>query len=119
MAPARSALQGELQIQIGDATWMLSAGRSAFWCERRWLIVADVHFGKAATFRALGVPVPHGTTSDTLSRLDDLVGRLRPTTIVFLGDLFHAREAHAVSTLALLSEWRERHAALDLVLVEG
>lgn len=118
-AAAKGALQAELQVQIGDATWTLSAGRSAFWHQRRWLVVADVHFGKAATFRALGVPVPHGTTSDTLSRLGDLIDRMRPTTIVFLGDLFHAREAHAVSTLAALHEWRERHAALDLVLVEG
>ena len=118
-ALARGALQAELQVRIGDATWTLSAGRTAFWSERRWLVVADVHFGKAATFRALGVPVPHGTTSDTLSRLDDLIDHFLPTTIVFLGDLFHAREAHAVPTLAALLAWRERHTALDLVLVEG
>jgi DNA ligase-associated metallophosphoesterase len=115
----RGALQAELQVRIGDATWTLSAGRTAFWSERRWLVVADLHFGKAATFRALGVPVPRGTTSDTLSRLDDLINHFLPTTIVFLGDLFHAREAHAVPTLAALHDWRERHAALDLVLVEG
>ena len=118
-AAAQGALQAELQVQIGDVTWTLSAGRSAFWRERRWLVVADVHFGKAATFRALGVPVPHGTTSDTLSRLADLIDRMQPTTVVFLGDLFHAREAHAVRTLAALHQWRERYAALDLVLVEG
>lgn len=117
--PARSALHAELQVQIGDATWVLSAGRSAFWRQRRWLVVADVHFGKAATFRALGVPVPHGTTADTLARLSELIDRIGPTTIVFLGDLFHAREAHAAATLAALYEWRERYAALDLVLVEG
>ena len=118
-AAAQGALQAELQVQIGDVTWTLSAGRSAFWRERRWLVVADVHFGKAATFRALGVPVPHGTTSDTLSRLADLIDRTQPTTVVFLGDLFHAREAHAVRTLAALHQWRERYSALDLVLVEG
>ena len=98
---------------------MLSAGRSAFWLERRWLVVADLHFGKAATFRALGVPVPHGTTSDTLSRLSALIDRMQPNTVVFLGDLFHAREAHAAPTLAALHEWRERYATLDLILVEG
>ena len=91
-----------MQVQIGNADWILSAGRSAFWLERRWLVVADLHFGKAATFRALGVPVPHGTTSDTLSRLSDLIDRMQPNTVVFLGDLFHAREAHAVPTLAAL-----------------
>ena len=115
----RSALHAESLVQIGNANWRLSAERSAFWCERRWLLVADVHFGKAATFRALGVPVPHGTTSDTLARLGGLVDRLQPTTIVFLGDLFHAREAHAAATLAALHQWRERYASLELVLVEG
>ena len=116
---ARSALRCDLQVQIGNADWILAADRSAFWLERRWLVVADLHFGKAATFRALGVPVPHGTTSDTLSRLSDLIDRTQPDTVVFLGDLFHAREAHAVPTLAALHEWRERYATLDLVLVEG
>ncbi|HVG03737.1 MAG TPA: ligase-associated DNA damage response endonuclease PdeM, partial [Burkholderiaceae bacterium] len=114
-----AAARAELQVQIGGATWMLSAERTAFWCERRWLVVADVHFGKAATFRALGVPVPRGTTSDTLTRLSRLIDHLQPSTIVFLGDLFHAREAHAAMTVAALTEWRERYAALDLVLVEG
>ena len=107
------------QVRIGGATWILSAQRAAFWCERRWLVVADVHFGKAATFRALGVPVPHGTTADTLARLSHLIDRMQPSTVVFLGDLFHAREAHAAATLATLYEWRERYAALELVLVEG
>ncbi len=111
--------RAELQVQIGGATWILSAARTAFWCERRWLVVADVHFGKAATFRALGVPVPHGTTADTLARLSQLIDRMQPSTIVFLGDLFHAREAHATATLAALDEWRARYASLDLVLVEG
>ena len=118
-AAARSSLRAELQVQIGNAEWVLSAGRGAYWCERRWLVVADAHFGKAATFRALGVPVPHGTTSDSLSRLADMIDRIQPTTIVFLGDLFHAREAHAVPTLSALYEWRERYASLELVLVEG
>jgi DNA ligase-associated metallophosphoesterase len=112
-------LRTELQVQIGNAEWVLSAGRSAFWLERRWLVVADLHFGKAATFRALGVPVPHGTTSDTLSRLSALIDLMQPNTVVFLGDLFHAREAHAAPTLAALHEWRERYSTLDLILVEG
>ena len=107
------------KVRIGSATWLLTAQRAAIWCERRWLVVADVHFGKAATFRALGVPVPQGTTADTLTRLGELIDRVQPSTVVFLGDLFHAREAHARATLAALYEWRERYPALELVLVEG
>lgn len=108
-----------MQVEIGGTQWTLLPERAAFWCERRWLVVADAHFGKAATFRARGVPVPHGTTAENLTRLARLIDRLQPTTIVFLGDLFHAREAHAAATLAALYAWRERSAALALVLVEG
>lgn len=108
-----------LQVEIGGGIFVLLAARAAYWPERRWLIVADVHFGKAATFRALGVPVPHGTTSETLARLSGLIDQFQPSAIVFLGDLFHAREAHAPATLGALYEWRERYASIDLVLVEG
>jgi len=112
-------MRAQLRVEINGAPWLLLSERAAYWPARRWLVVADVHFGKAATFRALGVPVPHGTTSDTLTRLSRLVDRLDPTTIVFLGDLFHAPEAHAAATLAALYEWRERYPELELVLVEG
>jgi DNA ligase-associated metallophosphoesterase len=108
-----------VQVSVADARWLLLAQRAAFWRERRWLVVADAHFGKAATFRARGVPVPHGTTADNLQRLTQLIDRLQPTALVFLGDLFHARQAHSPVTLAALYEWRERHTSLDLVLVEG
>lgn len=83
------------------------------------LVIADLHFGKAATFRARGVPVPQGTTADNLRRLDALLAATGAGTLIFLGDLFHAREAHARDTLAALAAWRARQAALDLVLVEG
>jgi DNA ligase-associated metallophosphoesterase len=112
-------VKGERVIELGGGEWLLLADRAAFWRDRRWLVVADAHFGKAATFRARGVPVPQGTTTETLARLTRLIERLRPTAIVFLGDLFHAQEAHAAATLAALQTWRDRHAAVDLVLVEG
>jgi len=97
----------------------LLAQRAAYWRERRWLVIADAHFGKAAAFRARGVPVPQGTTSDNLARLDALIDLTRPAAVVVLGDLFHAREAHAPATIAAFHAWRRRHAALDLILVEG
>jgi DNA ligase-associated metallophosphoesterase len=87
--------------------------------QTRALVVADVHLGKAATFRARGVPVPQGTTTDNLRRLDALLAATGAGLLVFLGDLFHAREAHAPATLAALRVWRARHPHVDMVLVEG
>jgi DNA ligase-associated metallophosphoesterase len=117
LKPARGV--DRLIVALGDESWMLHAQRAAFSMQRRWLVIADAHFGKAATFRARGVPVPQGTTTDNLTRLDRLIDALAPQAIVFLGDLFHASEAHAPATLKAFQAWRERHAALDLVLVEG
>lgn len=115
----KPAPASRLAVSLGGADWILLAQRAAYWVERRWLVIADAHFGKAAAFRARGVPVPRGTTSENLSRLDALIESLQPQAVVFLGDLFHAREAHAPATLAAMHAWRERRAGLELVLVEG
>ena len=108
-----------VEIDIRGDAWLLLAERAAFWHKRRWLFVADAHFGKAATFRALGVPVPDGTTSRMLERLDSLMQATRCEAVVFLGDLFHARQSHADATVEAMQAWRRRHDAVELILVEG
>ena len=105
-------------VTIGDERWALEQ-RAAYWEAHRWLVIADVHFGKAATFRARGVPVPHGTTKDNLQRIDALIDALDPAAVIVLGDFLHAREAQTPGTLQALHAWRERRAGLDVVLVEG
>jgi uncharacterized protein len=108
-----------MQVAFGGELFSLHAEHALFWPAQRWLIVADVHFGKDATFRAQGVPVPQGTTRDTLGRLSALIDHWQPDALVVLGDLFHAAEAHGALTLAALREWRAGYSALDIVLVEG
>lgn len=107
------------EAKVAGTHWQFLPERAAFWHERKLLVVADVHIGKAATFRSLGVPVPRGTTRDNLARLSSLIDGLRPRTLVFLGDLLHAPAALGKPTVAALAEWRERHADLAVVLVEG
>jgi DNA ligase-associated metallophosphoesterase len=93
--------------------------RAAFVAASGTLLVADAHIGMAVTFRALGVPVPRGTTSETLDALSALVAAWRARRIVFLGDFLHSARAHAPATLGALARWRRAHAALELVLVRG
>ena len=82
--------------------------------------MADVHIGKAASFRRLGVPVPRGTTEANLARLDGLLQRLPGVRrLVFLGDFLHAASGRAQATLDALARWRQRHAALPMTLVRG
>lgn len=83
------------------------------------LIVADIHFGKAAAFRAQGIPVPRGTTAQNLAMLDLLLARYSVATIAFLGDFLHARRGRSPATLAAIQQWRDRHPTLELLLVRG
>lgn len=93
--------------------------RALYWPGQRMLVVADIHFGKAASFRALGVPVPRGTTAQNLAVLDRLLVRYAIEQIIFLGDFLHAANARAAGTLATIETWRGRYPALSLLLVRG
>jgi DNA ligase-associated metallophosphoesterase len=106
-------------IRVSGEELTLLPERAVWWQERRTLFVADPHFGKAATFRALGVPVPRGTTTGTLSRLDAIIGRHAASRLIFLGDFLHAAEGRDPETLRVLNDWRRRHASLEMTLVRG
>jgi uncharacterized protein len=106
-------------VQIHGETLTLLPERAVFWERAQTLLVADPHFGKAATFRALGVPVPRGTTTQTLLRLDTLLACTAARRLVFLGDFLHAREGRSPETLRVIAEWRAKHAPVDVVLVRG
>ncbi|MEI7970145.1 MAG: ligase-associated DNA damage response endonuclease PdeM [Betaproteobacteria bacterium] len=110
---------GDLPVQVAGETLLLMPERVAAWPARRTLLVADAHFGKAASFRALGVPVPAGTTEDNLAGLDAAVARAAPERIVFLGDFLHSRLGRAPDTLDALHAWRARHAGVAMVVVRG
>ncbi|MDD2108613.1 MULTISPECIES: ligase-associated DNA damage response endonuclease PdeM [Pseudomonas] len=108
-----------LSIELhGQVLWLLS-DKAIYWPARRALLVADVHIGKAASYRALHQPVPRGTTEATLERLDALLAAHDCEQLIVLGDFLHARTARAPATLTRLQTWRERHKALKIVLIRG
>jgi DNA ligase-associated metallophosphoesterase len=106
-------------VQVAGESLLLLPEKAIYWPRERMLIIADIHFGKAAAFRALGVPVPRGTTSENLAGLDALVSAHGARQVVFLGDFLHARAAHASSTQLAMLAWRQRHLDLALTLVRG
>jgi uncharacterized protein len=103
---------------LGERLRMLGE-RVVYWERTATLLVADPHFGKAAAFRAAGVPVPRGTTTEALDRLDAALRRVRTTRIIFLGDFLHAREGREPETLRAINEWRASHADIAMILVRG
>jgi DNA ligase-associated metallophosphoesterase len=110
---------GSVSIAIQGETLWLMPQRVAYWVGARTLLVADVHFGKAAAFRALGVAVPEGTTGAALERLDAALHATNAMRVVFLGDFLHAREGRAPTTLEAVRAWRARWARVEMLLVRG
>jgi DNA ligase-associated metallophosphoesterase len=108
-----------LSIQLAGAELWLLADKAIYYPAERALLIADAHFGKAAAYRKLGQPVPHGTTDDNLQRLDALLAAYDCEHLIFLGDFLHAPESHAAGTLAALQAWRERHTSLAITLIRG
>jgi len=106
-------------ILAGGRPLTLLAEKAAYLAASRTLLVADAHIGKAVSFRALGVPVPRGTTSETLVALSALIATWRARRVVFLGDFLHSARSHAAATLGAVARWRREHASLELVLVRG
>ena len=108
-----------VHVNVAAERLTLFAERAAYWPRLQTLLIADPHWGKAAAFRSGAIPVPRGTTAEGLARLDGLVEHTGAARIIVLGDFLHAREGRAPETLRALSEWRERHPRLELVLVRG
>lgn len=106
-------------IDFGGERLHLLPEHAIWWPAQHTLLVADMHIGKAATFRSLGQPVPQGTTTQTLTRLATLLATWPVRQLICLGDFLHARAAHAPPTLAALRLWRERHPDLVCLLVRG
>lgn len=104
---------------LAGTTVVLDADRSLYLPAWETLIVADVHWGKAAAFRALGVPVPHGTTRAGLGKLDAALRRTNAAQLIVLGDLWHARAGMAPGTVQAIEAWRETCRALPITLVRG
>ena len=83
------------------------------------MLIADPHFGKAATFRAGGIPVPGGTTAEMLRRLSTALDATAVARLLILGDLLHARAGRAPQMLEQVAQWRATRPDLAITLIRG
>ena len=112
-------MTGAIAMFVAGEELELLPDHAVFWRGAQTLLIADPHFGKAATFRAAGIFVPEETTAMSLTRLDSLVFATGARRIVFLGDFLHAREGRHPSTLGAIDEWRAGHSSVAMLLVRG
>ncbi len=112
-------LAGTAVAQVAGEEFVLTPEAAVWWPARRSLLIADLHVGKSATFRAAGIPVPRGTTDSDLDRLNALIGRFGARRLIVLGDLFHSERGRDHDTMQRLAEWRQGHPELRVEVVLG
>lgn len=108
-----------MRIMLGETTVQLLADRAAWLPDSGSLLIADLHLGKAHSFRRQGVPVPAGTTSAVLARLDRLIEQFPVREMVVLGDFLHGPLAQRSQSIEQFRHWRGRHPQFELLLVRG
>lgn len=104
-----------MEIELENQHFELHPSGAAFWEEQEILIISDVHLGKISHFRKFGSPVPYKAINANFIRLSEVVGKFRPKTVCFLGDLFHS---NLNNEWKLFENWLSFVDA-DVVLVAG
>lgn len=109
----------QIDITLRGTELRLLSQRAIYWPMEETLFVADTHFGKDATFRRHGLPVPTGSTSATLATLSQLLDATAARHLVILGDMFHARSSLSGEVCDAVSAFFDRHTHVGRRLVRG
>ena len=75
---------------IAGQDLVLLPQKAIFWKQKKMLLLADLHLGKAAHFRKAGIAVPGRVHGQDLQLLKELIEQWQPLEVIFLGDLFHS-----------------------------
>lgn len=113
-----SALTGMPVDAAGESLLCLTQ-HALVWPAQRTLFVADVHLGKAASFRAAGVPLPSGHSGHDLDRLSSLIDVHHAKRLVILGDLVHTQTSYTAALDRKFRDFRSRHGDVNMLLVRG
>ncbi|MFN4299556.1 MAG: ligase-associated DNA damage response endonuclease PdeM [Thermaurantimonas sp.] len=103
-------------FELKSHTFHLLPEKALYWPLYKMLILADVHIGKISHFRRAGASLPIAAAKKQILKLQELIYRLQPSSIVFLGDLFHSD---------FNSEWNafksilKTHNDKEFILIEG
>lgn len=106
-------------LEVCTETLALLPERAVYWPRTETLLIADLHLGKAATYRAYAIPLPEGNVAADLERLSAALLRTNARQLIILGDLLHSARGRDPLVMAEFTEWRAAHAELDIHLVLG
>ena len=112
-------MAGALELELRGQKVVLLAERAAYWRDQEMLLIADMHCGKAATFRARHVPIPDGNMEADLARLTGVLERTQARKLAILGDWIHAARGCTDEVIATVQAWRQVHRHVDIHWIRG
>lgn len=108
----------DVELELKGTTVRLMPQRTLFLPELKSLLLADLHLGKAATFRHHRIPIPDATRDD-LERLSQAIERIDCERVSFLGDMLHSRHGFNDEMSREFIAFRERHSNVEFILIPG
>lgn len=103
-------------IQLAGEYFYLLPQKAVYRPALRQLILSDLHLGKVSHFREQGIALPINSYQKDFEKLNSLVHRWNPHSVLFLGDLFHSTyNREWLIFKSLLMEYQ----SVKFVLVEG
>jgi len=76
-------------IRIAGEDVLCDSSGALFLAEESILIVSDLHLEKGSSYARRGSFIPPYETGVTLTRLEAVIARYRPSAVISLGDSFH------------------------------
>ncbi len=107
-----------VSVRVAGETMVLFADRAMYWPRQRTLFIADLHLGKADTFRSAGIALPRGGTRHDLDRLTRLIDASGCAHLFVLGDMLHS-SATERNWREAWETWRSRHSSLTVDVIAG
>lgn len=89
MTALRKTKETTSEIVLSGEAAVLDMSGAMHFPEHDTLLVADLHFEKGSSFARRGFMLPPYDTRETLAALTEVVERLKPRTVIALGDSFH------------------------------
>ena len=108
-----------VQLAVHGVELIADRSGALYWPGEQALLVADLHLEKGSSYARGGQLLPPYDTIATLARLADLVARLCPRRIFFLGDAFHDPFAGERMTPGALAAIAALGAGRELVWIAG
>jgi DNA ligase-associated metallophosphoesterase len=107
-----------MEIEFHGETFILDPKKAFFWKEERWLILADVHWGKTHFFQKHGLPVGHQVLRKDLENLTNLIKKYQPELVLCLGDLIHHELVMKTSLIDEITQFRDE-LPIPFILIRG